>query len=217
YFAHTGQYSIAVPAQKSLTTSKKITSAPCTTAFSPLCSYVLTCNDFIYPFSPISNAVSSKKYVLSYWVKELRASTPVFTPVLKYQNSVINVSLSGGSGSIIPVSTNSSDIIDGWQRIEYIFSIPALASGNINITLTNTSPTSSGVVSFFDDIRIHPFNSNMKSFVYNPVTLKYTAELDANNFATFYEYDEEGSLVRVKKETEKGIMTIQETKNHTKR
>ena len=63
-------------------------------------------------------------------------------------------------------------------------------------------------------------NSVVSVFSYgatHPVTLKYVAELDANNFATFYEYDEEGSLVRVKKETEKGIMTIQETKNHTKR
>jgi len=105
-------------------------------------------------------------------------------------------------------------VIDGWQRFEQEFTISSGASGKLNISLVNAGYN---VTSYFDDIRIHPFNSNMKSFVYDPVTLKYVAELDANNFATFYEYDEEGSLVRVKKETEKGIMTIQETKNHTKR
>jgi hypothetical protein len=41
------------------------------------------------------------------------------------------------------------------------------------------------------------------------------AELDERNYATLYEYDEEGKLIRVKKETEKGIMTIKENKNNT--
>lgn len=70
------------------------------------------------------------------------------------------------------------------------------------------------VVCDFDDIRIHPFRSNMKSFVYNPSTQKLTAELDENNYSTQYEYDDEGILIRVKKETERGVMTIKETRNN---
>jgi hypothetical protein len=54
----------------------------------------------------------------------------------------------------------------------------------------------------------------MKSFVYDPNTFRLMAELDANNYATFYEYDEEGGLVRVKKETERGVMTIKESRNN---
>ena len=53
----------------------------------------------------------------------------------------------------------------------------------------------------------------MKSFVYNTVNLRLMAELDENNYATFYEYDDDGTLIRVKKETERGIMTIQETRS----
>jgi hypothetical protein len=41
------------------------------------------------------------------------------------------------------------------------------------------------------------------------------AELDENNYSTFYEYDDEGNLMRLKKETERGIMTIKETRQHT--
>ena len=67
---------------------------------------------------------------------------------------------------------------------------------------------------YFDDIRVHPFRSNMKSFVYNPSTQKLTAELDENNYSTQYEYDDEGILIRVKKETERGVMTIKETRNN---
>jgi hypothetical protein len=39
------------------------------------------------------------------------------------------------------------------------------------------------------------------------------AQLDENNYATFYEYDDDGTLVRVKKETERGIKTISETRS----
>jgi hypothetical protein len=65
---------------------------------------------------------------------------------------------------------------------------------------------------YFDDIRIHPFNADMKTYVYDPQTLRLMAELDENNYATFYNYDEEGQLIRVKKETVQGVKTIKETR-----
>ena len=52
----------------------------------------------------------------------------------------------------------------------------------------------------------------MKSYVYDPISLKLTAVLDENNYATFYEYDQEGTLIRTKKETERGIVTISENR-----
>ena len=67
---------------------------------------------------------------------------------------------------------------------------------------------------YFDDIRFYPYNGNMKSFVYDEDTQRLMAELDENNYATFYEYDLEGGLVRVKKETERGVFTIQETRSN---
>jgi hypothetical protein len=36
------------------------------------------------------------------------------------------------------------------------------------------------------------------------------ATLDENNYATFFEYDDEGLLIRKKLETETGIQTLQE-------
>ena len=66
---------------------------------------------------------------------------------------------------------------------------------------------------FIDDIRIHPFNANMKSYVFDSRTLRLSAELDENNYSSIYEYDEEGQLVRVKKETIQGIKTIKETRS----
>ena len=45
-------------------------------------------------------------------------------------------------------------------------------------------------------------------------SLKLTATLDENNYADFYDYDNEGKLVRVKKETKKGIMTVRESRSN---
>jgi YD repeat-containing protein len=106
----------------------------------------------------------------------------------------------------------SGPIIDGWQKVEGIFEIPSGAS-QLEFTF-NKEGTS---LVYYDDIRIHPYNSNMKSYVYDPINLRLTAELNENNFATIYEYDEEGTLIRTKAETEKGIKTIQETRSHQQR
>ncbi len=207
--AHSGNHSIRVGALSNISISNELVKSECTTQVPPTCNYALSCSDFIYPFAPIT-ANGAKKYILSYWVRENTAVVSNI-PVITYPNSSVGISVSG-SGSVTMGALKKSEIIDGWQRVEQDFTISAYASGSLNVTLQNAASSTS----YFDDIRIHPFNSNMKSFVYDPVTLKYVAELDANNFATFYEYDEEGSLVRVKKETERGIMTIKETKNHTR-
>jgi hypothetical protein len=55
----------------------------------------------------------------------------------------------------------------------------------------------------------------MKSYVYDGETFWLTSELDDNNYATFYEYDQEGGLIRIKKETARGIVTIQDTRSGT--
>ncbi len=101
-------------------------------------------------------------------------------------------------------------IIDGWQRIVGKINIPnGTYDLELNLVAHDTYTT------YFDDIRIHPFNSSMKSYVYDGETFWLTSELDDNNYATFYEYDEEGGLVRIKKETSRGVVTIQETRSNT--
>lgn len=149
-------------------------------------------------FAPIIG----RKYVLSAWVKGALS-----TNKLTYENVNIELSFGGVPGSL--TFFPEGGIIDGWQRIEEEFVVPTNAA-TFNIRLNNTSPNAQA---FFDDIRMHPFDANMKSFVYDPLTLRLSAELDERNYATYYEYDEEGALIRVKKETERGIMTIQEGRN----
>lgn len=157
-----------------------------------------TCLGCITSLSPLRG----KQYVLSAWVKEN------MTGVTGYTHTSLNITFENSNVTythFVP----KGQIIDGWQQVEDTFSIPQSAT-KIYIKVLNKSAS---VAAFVDDIRIHPFNSSMKSYVYDPRTFRLMAELDERNYATFYEYDEEGALVRVKKETERGIMTIQESRN----
>jgi hypothetical protein len=150
-------------------------------------------------FSP----VKGQKVVVSAWVKQEADCISG-----NYDNAQINLAFNNEDGDNYFQLKPSGTIIEGWQRIEDTLTIPANAT---SVTWSMNATSSAPV--YFDDLRITPFNGNMKSFVYNPVNLRLMAELDENNYATFYEYDDEGTLIRLKKETERGIKTIKETRS----
>jgi PKD repeat protein len=160
------------------------------------------CKECITSFSPDPG----KEYVLSAWVKE--EYTDLYPDT--YKNSGVQITFNKGTIKDLPIFKPSGPIIDGWQRIEQSFVIP-LNAVNIQINLENLSDKNNA---YFDDVRVHTFSGNMKSYVYDPSTQKLTAELDENNYATKYEYDDEGILIRVKKETTRGVMTIKESRNN---
>lgn len=154
------------------------------------------------------------KYVISAWVKENQLNNNVH----RYNGSFIKVTIADVQNQILyqSIIEPRGDIIDGWQRIQGIIEIAVTVfdhyEPNIKVELVCTSTTAD---CNFDDIRFYPFNGNLKSFVYDEETQRLMAELDENNYATFYEYDLEGGLIRVKKETERGILTIQETRSNS--
>jgi hypothetical protein len=163
----------------------------------------------------------SKEYVVSMWVAR---ATPQYTyKETSSANSaacqVICTDLAGTTTlSTSALFEPTGEVIEGWQRIEAKFTTPAAATGEsyvkMKIDFQSGSVASSTVTSWFDDIRVFPANGNMVSYVYDPVTFRLTAKLDDNNYATFYHYDEEGSLFLVKQETARGIATVQEARSH---
>ena len=171
-------------------------------------------NDCVASFAP----EGCKKYVLSAWVKQNVSSfVPTYDNAkVKLKFTVANCAavcaspFNCGSGGCEYAFTAKGEIIDGWQRIEEAFIVPEGAT-EMYVELLNTGNDEA----FYDDIRVFPFDGSMKSYVYDPVSQKLLAELDENNYATFYEYDQEGNLVRVKKETERGIKTIKESMSNT--
>ncbi|MCU7549881.1 PA14 domain-containing protein [Chitinophagaceae bacterium LB-8] len=153
---------------------------------------------------PMFSPVQGSKLVVSAWVK-IEGTDCNTAPALK---DVIVVSFDS-RGNNTTVSLEKTGVrIEGWQRYESVVSIPEDAT-KLYLSVKGTQSRTI----YLDDIRVQPFNSNMKSYAYDPVNLRLMAELDENNYASFYEYDDDGTLIRVKKETERGIMTIKETRS----
>jgi hypothetical protein len=200
--AHTGRNSIALAANSSLTNERDIIEFDYlddVEKHPESDNYILKEGNCLKKFSP-----TEEKYIVSGWVKKDANCSSGLT---------ISTSITVSTGTISPSIEKvelfpSGPVVDGWQRIFGLLEVDAdfSTNGKIYVTLNNNE---NGIV-YFDDIRIHPEKSNMKAFVYDPFTLRLDATLDENNYATFYEYDSEGKLIRVKKETEKGIVTLKE-------
>ncbi|WP_183574646.1 hypothetical protein HDF18_01220 [Mucilaginibacter sp. X5P1] len=142
---------------------------------------------------------SGKQYLFDAWVNDAYPNT-----------TSINISLTI-NGATVPLKCKA--VVEGWKLVEGIIDLSTLSSATaLNISIIPTAGTV-----YIDDIRMHPFAAQMKSYAYDDKTMRLMAELDENGFATFYEYDDEGLLIRVKKETEKGIMTLKESRSTYRR
>lgn len=158
-------------------------------------------------------------YIVSAWVHEDRSGNRY--PV-SYTYPEIRIIFYQGKDQLVRRIRPSGKykMIDGWQKIEGTFRVPNVNKSGLNaaeMEIELYNPSSNPYPTYFDDLRVHPYKSNMKSFVYDKNDLKLVSELDENNYATYYEYDEEGQMVRVKRETERGVITISETRSNVKK
>lgn len=149
--------------------------------------------------------VPSKKYIISGWVYDGQPrSASINGLTLKISGTTYNVN----DNATNPIMYSKIHVVEGWKRFEVVFDMPA--SGKFKLEMSGSNIN-------VDDIRIHPYDAQLKSFAYDASSMRLMADLDENNFATFYEYDDEGTLIRIKKETEKGISTIKETRSSIRR
>lgn len=183
-------------------------------------SYNLKYQDALPVFAPHREygTTANKKYVLSYWVKDDGDNSYDFDVkiYLNYgtecdlrENGVYTIS--GPNPQLTERYPGNEVTIDGWTKKEYIFEVSD-DLGFFKILFDNNENSTV----YIDDFRIYPLGAVMKSYVYHPTTFRLMAELDPNNFAVFYEYDEQGNLVRTKIETERGVMTVGETRQSVK-
>ena len=192
-FAHTGDYSIEIPAGGTLTHEV---------------DYLVQKPNY---FTPRLDAVGANtepnEYVLSAWVYVGNNADATIT---------FEQDQAGGSqtlGTPITVSAVDEPIIEGWKRIETRFQLEEITStlgSNFRIIVAGDAnrPT------YIDDIRVHPHKGAMTTYIYDPIRLWLLGELDNRNFATLYDYDEEGTLVQVKKETYRGFITLSHSRQN---
>ncbi len=191
--SHTGRYALSLGSQVILTANTNYRDHKTE-------SYLAVNNrgEYLYRSEPglYNNGFEptpGQTYLLSVWVKDgnRESKTPPIT-----------VQVNGGAIALTWKAT-----VEGWKLFEGSFS----AQGQLQMSITGSSAV------YMDDMRIFPLDGLIKTYAYDALNYRLMAELDENNFATLYEYDDEGILNRVKKETEKGIVTIKETRSTYKR
>jgi hypothetical protein len=67
---------------------------------------------------------------------------------------------------------------------------------------------------YIDDVRVQPLNSKMVAYVYDPASYRMITEFDDQHFGMYYQYNDEGKLIRKVKETIRGLKTLSETEYH---
>lgn len=222
---HTGRYSLELLNGETAENAYDVFSGTEYDALmDPLRMYQLTWNDLVSTTMPLNNPYCTgkvrytpgKTYVVGGWIKQTGGPLPVNT-ASNYTSGQIEVQFYNGASlvSTQTISANDNTIIDGWQRLQGTFTVPASGVTVVKVVLRNTATLLNTPV-YFDDLRVHPFDGQAKTFVYDQTTLKLMAELDENNYATFYNYDDEGHLVKVRKETREGIKTLKEGRINTR-
>ncbi len=148
-----------------------------------------------------------KRYILSTWVSRENSNVVSFqaSDLIKL-GSVINGTFN--PNGIIVHEVTYSKVIEGWQKVDIELSAP---SNNVVLGI-QFNP---GIDKLFvDDVRFSAKTGGIITYVYGANDLWLRAELNAENYATFYYYDEEGNLTLKKQETEKGIFTVTESRGH---
>lgn len=154
----------------------------------------------------VLQGIEGKDYVISLWVNVEATGSP--SGKIEVFNES-DVALLNEFGDPVAAETGDArEVIDGWKKLEVKFTMPA---SGIKVKYTSTG------VTYVDDLRIGPYDGGMVTYVYDRKNLWLVAELDGLNYATFYNYDEEGNLVQVKKETEKGVVTVKTARSNTLR
>lgn len=143
-----------------------------------------------YPFAnyPFANNGA----VLKFWAKESAATS--YTVTLNTTSIATPVTLIAQTGEwrLYQQEISSTDMNN-------------LANGLVEVKITPNATV------YLDDIRFEPYDCASSCYVFDQMS-RLIASFDDQHFGIYYQYDQEGKLVRKKIETEKGIMTVQE--NH---
>jgi hypothetical protein len=150
-----------------------------------------------------------KSYMVSAWVSIGNVS--VASPVLG-TNIGLDVIIKNPNGTTTTVPFQAGGpVIEGWQQVKGTFTVP-VADAKIDINFRSGSAGTA----YFDDLRLHPNNGSMRSFVYDLKDYRLMAILDEQNYASLFYYDDEGNLFLTKKDSERGRKTITENITYVK-
>lgn len=140
-----------------------------------------------------SELLAGKPYRLSVWVNGGDLSANAGRLYASVNGTVL------GETSIIAATTKKAG---NWYRLDMNVIIPASYAGQVvDFGCRNTMLAPNATVVYFDDFRVCPVAATMNSQVYDPRTNRLTYALDNENLFTRYQYNPDGRLYRVYRET----------------
>lgn len=165
-------------------------------------SYILTTASFIFAKSVLTSQMTSAGVSCKVWVKDpQRTNLPIKGTVV-------------GAASL-PLIFNKIAQTGEWSLYEAkVTNWTGLVVGNpIDFYITNNIVSQPTI--YIDDIRMQPLNAQVNTYVYDNVSKRLLTSFDDQHFGLYYQYNQEGKLVRKLIETEKGMKTIAETQYNT--
>jgi hypothetical protein len=207
--AHTGEQSLFVDVNDNIKAFAPMRpeAISCSTGnCDPLLNRLREC-DCLDNFSP-----SPDKYHISVWVKSGSYDDGTAVLPAEYDHIALEIFLNGGAPTN-GIIEERSKIIDGWMQLTYQFEIldtdaNFASPGTYNVFELRFKNSSSNVAAYFDDLRIHPEDASMVSYVYDPVALRLVAQGDERNYYTIYSYRPDGGMTGVMRETERGKQSL---------
>ncbi len=125
-------------------------------------------------------------YRVSFWAKKGTAAL-TSQPIL------------GFSGQGLPPQTHVAGALQTTGQWEYFEgTITPAQAGQITMSVGAGTGAGSGQYHYVDDIRIHPIDAQMETYVYDPLSLQVSAITNENNITTYYEYDAMGRLIHIR-------------------
>jgi hypothetical protein len=153
----------------------------------------------------VDDQIRENGITVRFWVKESGTTTHDITPYIKVAS--------------VPSSQQCTKVARVGEWILFEASLNDFSSfsnqtftPSIYFSYLTLSPYYSGSITVYvDDIRMQPANSKATAYVYDINNLRPIAQFDDQNFGLYYQYNDEGKLVRKLVETERGLKTISET------
>jgi hypothetical protein len=167
---------------------------------------------------PLLRLIPGKSYVISGWVSlgapgTAAADAATYAADASQPRGLRLRYVTGAS----PVFQPSGPVIDGWQRIDGTFTAgETVRFGPPTLDFLSGNGSQIGAPTYFDDIRIFPEDASLETYVYDPKTLRMIAQLDENNFASFFGYAPDGKVELVRRETVRGVLAEREARLHVR-
>jgi hypothetical protein len=157
----------------------------------------------------LTGQIIDEGYIVKIWLKSDKTLTDLSLNYQKYQSGMVDASVE------FEKVAQTGEWTLYQAQITDIGELAATLVSEVNASIYCKLSGPSGMVSkptvYIDDICARPLDAKVNAFVYDPTKLLILTSFDDSHFGLYYQYNDEGKLIRKLKETSKGMKTITET------